>query len=102
MVDWLVAMFISSSFLVKIELRVAEHRTRVGLCNLPFALLAEREQVAVHNVGMCGGEPMRQARIVDFDSSLNQRCRLLRRVFDGYNLIVLTVHDQSRDIELLE
>jgi hypothetical protein len=35
------------------------------LRDLPFALLDEREQVAVDNVGVGGGEAVREARIVD-------------------------------------
>ena len=40
--------------------------TGADLRDLPFALLAEREQVAVDEVGMRGGEAVRQTRIVDF------------------------------------
>ena len=42
--------------------------------DLPFALLAEREQVAVDELGMRGGEAVRQARIVDFHGPLDQLC----------------------------
>jgi hypothetical protein len=44
------------------------------LRDLPSAVLDEREQVAVDEVRMRGGEAMRQARIVDFDSPLDQLC----------------------------
>jgi hypothetical protein len=37
------------------------------LRGLQFALLAEGKQVAVDEVGMRGGEAVRQTRIVDFD-----------------------------------
>ena len=53
-----------------------------GLRDLLFGLLAERQQVAVDEVGMRGSEPVRQTRIVDFCCSLD-RCmsedRALRR-----------------------
>ena len=42
------------------------------LRDLPFALLTEREQVAVDEVGMRGGEAVRQARVVDFHGPLDQ------------------------------
>ena len=46
--------------------------TSAGLRELQFALLAEREQVAVDEVGMRGGEAVRQARIVEFRGPLDQ------------------------------
>ena len=49
-------------------------RASSGLRDLPFALLDEREQVAVDEVGMRTGESMRQAGIVDFRSPLDQLC----------------------------
>ena len=49
-------------------------RASSGLRDLPFALLDEREQVAVDEVGMRTGESMRQAGIVDFGSPLDQLC----------------------------
>src|SRR5262245_432782 len=42
------------------------------LRDLPFAVLDKREQVAVDEIGMRGGQAMRQARIVDFDSTFDQ------------------------------
>ena len=42
--------------------------------DLPFAALAECEQIPVDEVGMRGGEAVRQARIVDFHSPLDQLC----------------------------
>jgi hypothetical protein len=44
------------------------------LHGLQFALLAEREQVAVDEVGMRGGEAMRQAGIVDLHGACDQLC----------------------------
>lgn len=44
------------------------------LRGLPFALLTEREQIAVNQIGMRGGEAMRQARIVDLDGPVDQPC----------------------------
>ncbi len=44
------------------------------LRDLPFALLTEREQVAVDEVGMRGGEAVREARIVDFNGPFDQPC----------------------------
>src|SRR4029077_14431060 len=72
----------------------------LGLRDLPFALADKREQVAVDEIGMRGGQAVRQARIVDFDSTGDQPGRLLPRVFDRHDLVVLTVLDQSRDVEL--
>ena len=45
---------------------------------------------------------MRRARIVDFLRALDQPRRFPRRILDGNDLVVLAVHDQGRDIELLE
>ena len=42
------------------------------LRDLPFALLDEREQVAVDDVGVRGGEAVREARIVDLHDPLDQ------------------------------
>ena len=47
---------------------------RVLLRDLSFALVAEREQVAIDEVGMRGGEAVRQARIVDLRRTLDQLC----------------------------
>ena len=45
---------------------------------------------------------MRRARIVDFLRAFDEPGRLLSRVFDGNDLVVLTMHNQGWDIELLE
>ncbi len=37
-----------------------------------LSLLDEREEVAVDQIGMRGGEPVRQAWIVDLDRSFDQ------------------------------
>jgi hypothetical protein len=42
------------------------------LRDLPLALLAEREQVAVDEVGVRGGEAVRQTRIIDFHRPFDQ------------------------------
>src|SRR6266850_1804193 len=42
--------------------------------DLPLALLEEREQVAIDDVGVRGGEAVRQARVVDFHGALDQLC----------------------------
>ena len=62
----------STSIDLAIRLPSFQWRDGVYHAALPFALLAEREQVAVHEVGMRGGEAVRQARIVDFDRSVDQ------------------------------
>src|SRR2546422_7077707 len=62
----------------------------------------EGQQVSVYLILMRGSEAVRRARIVDFLRALDDPGRFLRRVLDGNDLIVLTVHDQGRDIELLE
>src|SRR5262245_18039660 len=51
---------------------------------------------------MRGREAVRRAWIVYFLSALDEPGRFLRRVLDGNDLVVLTVHDQGRDIDLLE
>ncbi len=51
---------------------------------------------------MRGREAVRRARIIDFLRALDEPGRFLRRVLDGNDLVVLTVHDQGRDVELLE
>ena len=62
----------------------------------------EREQVGIDLILMRRRDAVRRARIVDFLGSLDEPCRLYRRVFDGNDLVVLTVQDQGGDIELLE
>ena len=59
----------------------------------------ERQQVGVDLILMRGREAVRRARIVDFLRALDEPGRFLRRVLDGNDLVVLTVHDQGRDIE---
>src|SRR5215475_5473976 len=42
------------------------------------------------------------ARIVDYRRAPDELGRLPRRVLDGNDLVVLAVHDQGRNIDLLE
>src|SRR5919109_1964020 len=62
----------------------------------------EGQQVGVDLLLMRGREAVRRARIVDFLGALDEPRRLHRRVLDGNDLVVLPVHDQGRDIDLLE
>src|SRR5262249_24521340 len=48
------------------------------------------------------GEAVRRARVIDFLSALDELGRFLRRVLDRNDLIVLSVQNQSGDVELLE
>src|SRR2546425_9969005 len=59
----------------------------------------EGQQVAVDLVRMRGRQTVRKSRIVDFGGVLDELRRLLRRILDRDDLIVLTVHDQGRDID---
>ena len=51
---------------------------------------------------MRGREAMRRARIVDFLRAFDEPGRLVSCVLDGNDLVVLTMHNQGWDIELLE
>src|SRR5882672_6153473 len=62
----------------------------------------EGKQVSVDLILMRGCEVVRRARIVDFLRALDDPGRFLRRVLDGNDLVVLTVHDQGWNINLLE
>ena len=62
----------------------------------------ERKQIRVDLVLVRRAHAVRQARIVDFDGPLDEPGRLPRRNVDRHDLIVLAVHEQSRDIELLQ
>src|SRR5262249_15971981 len=77
-------------------------RSASRLGDLPFPLLNEREQVAVDDVRMRRGEPVRETGIIEFRGSLDQLGRLARRNVDRHDLIVLAVHEQRRDVELFQ
>ena len=62
----------------------------------------EGQQVGVDLILMRGREAVRRARIVDFLRAFYELGRFPRRVLDWNDLVVLTVQDQGRDIELLE
>ena len=62
----------------------------------------EGQQIGVDLILMRGSEAVRRARIVDFLRAFDEPGRFLRRVFDGNDLIVLTMHHQGWNIELLE
>src|SRR5258708_6698173 len=64
--------------------------------------LQKCQQVGVNPLTMCRGETVWQSGIVDLFGSLNEFGRLLRRIIDRHDLIVLTVHDQGGHIEFLE
>src|SRR6185436_5472250 len=51
-----------------------QSRFRVDLRDLPLVLLNEREQIAVDDLGVRGGETVRETRIVDLHSPLDQLC----------------------------
>src|SRR5262244_3190340 len=69
---------------------------------LLFFLGNEREQVRVDLILMGRGEAVRSARVIDFFRALDEPSRLLRRVLDWNDLVVLSVQNQSRDVKLLE
>jgi hypothetical protein len=62
----------------------------------------EAQQVSVDLILMRGRKAVRCTRIVDFLRAPDESGRLHRRVLDGNDLVVLAVHDQGRDIDLLE
>src|SRR5205809_2132032 len=62
----------------------------------------EGQQVSVDLILMRGSEAVRRARIVDFLRALDEPGRFPRRVLDGNDLVVPTVHDQGRNIDLLQ
>src|SRR5262249_40996382 len=62
----------------------------------------EREQVGVDPFLVRRRQAMRRTGIVDFLGALDELGRFLRRVLDRNDLVVLSVQNQSRDIELLE
>src|SRR5262249_22077937 len=80
--------------------RAIRHAKSGSLC----ASLApeEGQQVGVDLVLKRCRKAVRRARIVDFLRALDQPGRFPRRVLDWHDLVVLTVHDQGRNIELLE
>jgi hypothetical protein len=49
-----------------IDLVICVHSFQADLRDLSFTLLTKLEQVAIDEISMCGGETVRQARIVDF------------------------------------
>src|SRR5262245_9733947 len=62
----------------------------------------EGQQVGVDLVLVCRREAVRRARIVNLLRALDQPGRFLCRVLDGNDLVVLTVQDQGRYVELLQ
>src|SRR5262245_33271790 len=48
------------------------------------------------------GQAVWRAWIVEFLGAFDELGRFLRRVLDGYDLIVFTMEHQRRDVELLE
>jgi hypothetical protein len=60
------------------------------------------QQVGVDPILKRGCEAVRCARIIDFLRALDEPGRFLSRILDGNDLVVLAVHDKSRDIDLLE
>src|SRR5262245_46900245 len=72
------------------------------LRDLQPATLQKLEQILVDAIRMRRREAMRQARVIDFRGSLDQLRGLFPRVLDRHDLIVFTVHDQGRDVDLLE
>ncbi len=51
---------------------------------------------------MCGSKAVRSTRIVNFLCATDESSRLHCRVLDGNDLVIIAVHDQSRDIDLLK
>ena len=70
--------------------------------DVPRLGFQEGQQVGVELILMRGREAMRCARIVDFLRVLDELGRFLIRILDWNDLVVLTMHDQGWDIELLE
>jgi hypothetical protein len=62
----------------------------------------EGQQISIHLILMRSRDAVRCTRIVDFLRALDESGRLRCRVLDRDDLVVLAVHDQSRDIDLLE
>ena len=62
----------------------------------------ESQQVAVDLIRVRGREAVRRTWVVYFFGALDEPRRLPRGVLDRNDLVVLPVHHQSRDIELLE
>src|SRR5215218_3319801 len=62
----------------------------------------EGQQISIHLILMRGRKAVRCTWIVDFLRPLDESGRLGCRVLDRDDLVVLAVHDQSRDIDLLE
>ena len=69
---------------------------------MPRLGFQEGQQVGVELILMGCSEAVRCARIVDFLRALDELGRFLSRILDGNDLVVLTMHDQGWDIELLE
>jgi hypothetical protein len=62
----------------------------------------EGQQISIHLILMRSRDSVRRTWIVDFLRALDESGRLRCRVLDRDDLVVLAVHDQSRDIDLLE
>src|SRR6185295_6807097 len=76
---------------------------RIQLSGTRLSLSLEKaKEIGVDLILMRRRDAVRCARIVDFPSALDEPSRFLRRVLDGNDLVVFTVHDQGWDIEFLE
>jgi hypothetical protein len=62
----------------------------------------EGQQISIHLILMRSRDAVRCSRIVDFLRTPDESGRLRCRVLDRDDLVVFAVHDQSRDIDLLE
>src|SRR5262245_54525045 len=62
----------------------------------------EREQVGVDPFLVRRRQAVRRAGVVDFLCALDELRRFLRRVLDRNDLVVLSVQNQSRNVEFLE
>jgi hypothetical protein len=69
---------------------------------MPRLGFQEGQEVCVDLILKRGREAVRRARIVDFLRIFDEPGRFLSCVLDGNDLVVLTMHDQGWDIELLE
>src|SRR4030095_8062554 len=85
---------ISSSFLLTFRLQVGLHAR--------LSRLDEREQIGVDPILVRCRETVRRARVVDLLGALDESGRFPRRVLDGNDLVIFAVHDQRRNVELLE
>src|SRR5690242_397816 len=64
--------------------------------------LQEGQQVSIDSLLMCCGESVGSTGIIDFLRPLNQLGGLSRRILHGYDLIVLSMKNQCREIKLFQ